>query len=78
MSEGYDLKKLSSSLGKKDSLEKVKGIANNGPDSCPICKGEKFIYWDETDEEIIFQCKFCKTFASVAYKRDKLKFYFNS
>ncbi|MHA2340084.1 MAG: hypothetical protein ACXACX_22520 [Candidatus Hodarchaeales archaeon] len=78
MSEGSDLKKLSSSIGKKNSLEKVKGIANNGPDSCPRCKGEKFSYWDETDEEIIFRCKSCKAFAPLAYKRDKLKFYFNS
>ncbi|MBA7635064.1 hypothetical protein ES703_42664 [subsurface metagenome] len=30
------------------------------PKKCMHCNGEHIAYWDETDEELVFQCQDCK------------------
>lgn len=76
MSKGYNLKNSASDQKKK---EESKGTKNNLDESCEFCikcKSQNVRYWDETDEEIIFQCNACKSFISIPFSRHKLKFYF--
>ena len=46
--------------------------------TCWNCNSENIKYWDETDEEIIFQCQDCKGFHPIQFDTSKLKFYFFS
>ena len=44
-----NLKKQITKLSRQEALQKK-------PKKCWNCKNENIEYWDETDEEIIFQC----------------------
>ena len=55
-------------LSRKEALERK-------PKTCYNCNSEKLMYWDETDEEIIFQCANCKKYYPIAFDPDKLKLY---
>ena len=79
VSKGFDLKKLLSSWEKEGCLEQKKQVLDKIPRTCIRCSSSSIEYWDETDEEIIFQCKDCKRFIAIPYKSDKQKlFYYTS
>ncbi len=61
---------------KEGTLEQKKAILDKIPKKCINCKSENISYWDETDEEIIFECKDCKAFLPIPYDTNKLRFYF--
>ena len=46
------------------------------PEKCMHCNGEDIAYWDETDEEIVFQFQNCRAFIPIPFDTDKLRFYF--
>lgn len=74
--KGYNLNKILSNWEKEGTLEHKKAILDKIPKSCIGCNSEDIYYWDETDEEIIFQCKNCKRYYSFPFDEDKLHFYF--
>ena len=76
MSKGYDLKNSASDLEKKEVNKQDTRNLNEFPESCINCHSQDIEYWDETDEEIIFQCKVCKKFITIPFRRNKLRFYF--
>jgi ribosomal protein L33 len=78
VSKGFDLKSKISSWGKEGTLERKKQALDKIPKFCTKCNNETIEYWDKTDEEIIFRCSMCKTFITIPYKKDKLRFYFIS
>ncbi len=78
MSKGIDLKKVLSDLENKGVLKQIKRILDEISGSCIRCNSDEIVYWDETDEEIIFRCKICKSFLTIPYRKDKLRFYFTS
>ncbi len=78
MSKGFDLKKIISNWEKEGTLEQKRQALEKIPKKCIKCRSENIEYWDETDEEIIFQCKNCSQYITIPYKKDKLRFYFTS
>ncbi len=78
MSKGSDLKSIISSWEKDGTLERKKQALDKIPKFCTTCESENIEYWDETDEEIIFQCKKCKSFITIPFRNDKMGFYFTS
>ncbi|KKM97993.1 hypothetical protein LCGC14_1162410 [marine sediment metagenome] len=46
------------------------------PKECEDCNGE-VKYWDETEEEIVFQCTGCKRYYSIPLDPNKLTIYFS-
>ena len=61
---------------REGTLEFKRGIIEKIPEHCINCNSGNIEYWDETDEEIIFQCKGCKRFYPFPFHKDKLNFYF--
>ena len=51
-------------------------ISELAPELCVDCKGS-VKQWDETDDEIVFQCVDCKRFYSIPFDPMKLNFYFS-
>lgn len=78
MSKGHDLKKIISNWEKEGTLEQKIEALEKIPEKCLYCNNGTIGYWDETDEEIIFQCKVCKAFITIPFRKDKLRFYFIS
>jgi len=62
---------------KKPVLTKAEAM-ERAPELCVDC-GKEIRYWDETDEEVIFQCvnKTCKRFYTTALDPNKPAFYFS-
>ena len=56
-------------LSREEALEEK-------PKKCWNCESENIEYWDETEEEIIFQCQECKGFHPIQFDKSKLKMYF--
>jgi hypothetical protein len=75
-SKSRDLNKIISNWERDGTLELKKDILNKLPDNCINCGSRNIYYWDETDEEIIFQCENCKRFYPFPFNKDKLNFYF--
>ena len=51
-------------------------VYNLVSDSCSDCNGE-VKYWDETDEEIIYQCTRCNKFYTIPYDPQSKTIYFS-
>ena len=77
MSKGSDLKKLISGWEKDGTLEEKREVLDKIPKQCVDCNSKNIKYWDETDEEIILQCRICKRFITIPFRNDKLRFYFS-
>ena len=62
---------------KKPVLTKAEAM-ERAPELCVDC-GKEIRYWDETDEEVIFQCvnATCKRFYTIALDPNKLAIYFS-
>ncbi|MFX1456948.1 MAG: hypothetical protein ACFFDB_16350 [Promethearchaeota archaeon] len=78
MSKDSNVNNLISSWEKEGTFEKKKKVLERVPRNCLRCGSVVIEYWDETDEEIIFQCNNCKRFITIPYKQDDLKFYFTT
>lgn len=73
--KGYSLDKILSNWKKEGTIDQKKVILDRIPNICIDCNSESIEYWDETDEEIIFQCQSCKKFYPILFDPDKLKIY---
>lgn len=78
MSKGYDQKKIPPGSEKKGVIVQNKKILDKKFDNCINCNNNEIEYWDETDEEAIFQCKKCKSFITIPFRKNKIRFYFTS
>ncbi len=76
MSKGYDLKKLISNWKREGTLEEKSQVLSKIPKECIDCKNEKFEFWGETEEEIVFRCIKCRRYYSIPFKSEDLRFYF--
>ena len=56
-------------ISREDALKKR-------PKACENCNGKHVKYWDETDEEVVFQCADCGRYYPVPFDTSKLHFYF--
>ena len=75
MSKGFDLNKIVSNWESEGTLEYKKRVLNRIPERCIKCHSNEINYWDETDEEIIFQCGICKRCYPIPFDPNKLKIY---
>ena len=46
------------------------------PKACNKCNSKRIIYWDETEEEIIFKCLNCKSFCPISLNKGKFLIFF--
>ena len=75
-SKKYHSNKILANWKKEGTLENEKVILNKVPKKCINCNSENISYWDETDEEIIFQCIKCKRYYPIPFNQDNTRFYF--
>ncbi len=64
--------------GPKKPVLTIAEAMGRAPKLCVDCEKE-VRYWDETDDEVIFQCvnATCKRFYTIALDPNKLAFYFS-
>lgn len=57
-------------------MEKAENKSKVVLKKCMNCNHEGMEFWDETNQEIIYRCKYCKLYHSIPFDKEELKFYF--
>lgn len=68
-------KKIDLQLENKEIIKQRKFLFKI-PKTCNECNSKRIIYWDETEEEIIFKCLDCKSFCPISLNSEKLLIFF--
>ena len=58
-------------------MEKIKVNLNGSLEKCYYCNNNCLEYWDKTDQELIYKCKFCKSYFASPFNTDEMIFYFS-
>ena len=58
-------------------MEKIKANLIGFIEKCYFCNHEGLEYWDKSDQELIYKCKFCKSYFSIPFNTNDVKFYFS-
>lgn len=44
---------------------------------CVKCERLGLEYWDRTEEEVIYKCKYCQSYVNDPFNKDELNIYFS-